>query len=439
LCPVMLASSSLKTLFVIFLICSSIIGFGSLSAEEGEVMSTCVGPFSNGEQPTQKQLTQILGEHKNWIKSNKQEGARAILCEANLSRANLSGANLAQANLSRAVLYQADLTRADLRGANLQKSILIDAILPTQLDRTRRRISSKGISPLNAANLKEADISGVDLDGVAFPLKPGGIPLIHSFAFANNLEGLFYVEPPHSLVEIRNGLKKAGMREQERILTYVIKHGQLEQSWQTATTWDQKLGLYISWVLFEFTCEWGKSPFRPLWILGNLILLFSLPYMCIVFVRGRQELAMVKQPGWDWGKTRDFFREEPEQKKKGGIWAVWPSDSILSEKDQKRVTYVTPSFLFPALQKCKRLQTPILKATLRFFCIILIGLYFSFVSAFHFGWKDLNVGSWLGRIQTRDFQLRGTRWVRTLSGLQSLASVYLLALWALTYFGRPFE
>jgi hypothetical protein len=29
--------------------------------------------------------------------------------------------------------------------------------------------------------------------------------------------------------------------------------------------------------------------------------------------------------------------------------------------------------------------------------------------------------------------------VRTVSGLQSLFSVYLLALWALSYFGRPFE
>jgi hypothetical protein len=29
--------------------------------------------------------------------------------------------------------------------------------------------------------------------------------------------------------------------------------------------------------------------------------------------------------------------------------------------------------------------------------------------------------------------------VRVVSGLQSLASVYLVALWALSYFGRPFE
>jgi hypothetical protein len=35
--------------------------------------------------------------------------------------------------------------------------------------------------------------------------------------------------------------------------------------------------------------------------------------------------------------------------------------------------------------------------------------------------------------------LRATGWVRTVAGIQSLLSVYLLALWVLTYFGQPFE
>ena len=42
-------------------------------------------------------------------------------------------------------------------------------------------------------------------------------------------------------------------------------------------------------------------------------------------------------------------------------------------------------------------------------------------------------------MQSREYTLRATGWVRTVSGIQSLLSVYLLALGALTYFGRPFE
>ena len=65
-------------------------------------------------------------------------------------------------------------------------------------------------------------------------------------------------------------------------------------------------------------------------------------------------------------------------------------------------------------------------------------VYFSVLSAFHIGWRELNVGNWISRLQFRTYSLQATGWVRTVSGLQSLISVYLLAMWALTYFGRPF-
>ncbi len=67
------------------------------------------------------------------------------------------------------------------------------------------------------------------------------------------------------------------------------------------------------------------------------------------------------------------------------------------------------------------------------------GLYFSVLSAFHIGWRDLNVGSWIARLQPREYTLRAKGWVRVVSGVQSLISVYLIAMWVLTYFGRPFE
>jgi len=51
----------------------------------------------------------------------------------------------------------------------------------------------------------------------------------------------------------------------------------------------------------------------------------------------------------------------------------------------------------------------------------------------------LNVSSWILHLQKRDYQLKGFGWVRVLAGSQSLISAYLIVLWALTYFGRPFE
>ena len=66
------------------------------------------------------------------------------------------------------------------------------------------------------------------------------------------------------------------------------------------------------------------------------------------------------------------------------------------------------------------------------------GLQFSLLSAFHLGFRELNIGNWLARVQAREYGLQAVGWVRVVAGLQSLLSVYLLALWALTYFSRPF-
>jgi hypothetical protein len=35
-------------------------------------------------------------------------------------------------------------------------------------------------------------------------------------------------------------------------------------------------------------------------------------------------------------------------------------------------------------------------------------LQFSVLSAFHLGWRDLNVGTWLSRLQTREYALQAT-------------------------------
>ena len=42
----------------------------------------------------------------------------------------------------------------------------------------------------------------------------------------------------------------------------------------------------------------------------------------------------------------------------------------------------------------------------RSFSALGYALYFSLLSAFHIGWRDLNVGSWIVRIQPREYTLR---------------------------------
>ena len=54
------------------------------------------------------------------------------------------------------------------------------------------------------------------------------------------------------------------------------------------------------------------------------------------------------------------------------------------------------------------------------------------------GWRELSVGTWLSRMQPREFALLPCGWVRVVSGLQSVLSVYLLAMWFSSEFLRPF-
>ncbi|HXZ89069.1 MAG TPA: hypothetical protein VEF07_10880, partial [Candidatus Binataceae bacterium] len=106
----------------------------------------------------------------------------------------------------------------------------------------------------------------------------------------------------------------------------------------------------------------------------------------------------------------------------GGIWAVWDEHRILAEGSPKpeRLTNGFPSS----------------RSQMSFYWL---ALYFSLLSAMRIGWHQLNVGTWITRIQPRQYSLQATGWVRVVSGVQSLISVYLVALSVLTYFGTPFE
>jgi hypothetical protein len=102
---------------------------------------------------------------------------------------------------------------------------------------------------------------------------------------------------------------------------------------------------------------------------------------------------------------------------RAGVWRVWEKDRVQDEAGEDKPLRLTSN-------NCRASFS---------------ALYFSILSAFFIGWRELNIGNWISRSAPQEYTLRGTGWVRPISGLQSLLSVYLLALSVLTYFGRPFE
>jgi hypothetical protein len=64
--------------------------------------------------------------------------------------------------------------------------------------------------------------------------------------------------------------------------------------------------------------------------------------------------------------------------------------------------------------------------------VLRTAMFFSLMSAFNIGFRDINFGRWLRLLTRREYDLKAVGWARTVSGLQSLLSVYLIALWVLS-------
>ncbi|MCP5110105.1 MAG: pentapeptide repeat-containing protein [bacterium] len=279
----------------------------------------------------------------------------------------------------------ADLGNADLSNANLSGADL-------------------GAANLIATNLSGAIFADVDLTNTIYepltaPAKGGlgNIEGILTIRFRDTKWNLFQQTVPvdfisnadvSGLVLLRNALKDVGLREREREATFVIERQRTRDA-PRIEQWSRR-------VAFDWTSGYGLYPARPLWIMGGFFGLCSLIYMLHLARRGTSGLKI--------------FRVWPEGRIEGNAYTP-----VAAEKAE-----VEPLQVWG-------------------WAIVGYGLYFSLLSTFHFGWRDLNVGSWIARIQPRQYALRATGSMRVVSGVQSLLSIYLVALWVLTYFGRPFQ
>ncbi len=254
----------------------------------------------------------------------------------------------------------------------------------------------------------------------------------------------FPKDSPDGMFLLRKAFHDLGMEEERRI-TYIFNRINNSQS-----------SFFEKWanrILFEWPAQYGNTPLRPL--LGVLILMVVCGFAYGAVLAGSHR-------GWWWygafvsgiSMTLGFgylsyeSHVLPDRPFMGVILLAFLIIGLCNwvsagEREGIRLVEVdangneageasTPKTLTAAGILTNH---PGLPTWLR---ALLGGLYFSLINALHIGWRDLNVGSWLLRMQPRKFILEGTGWVRTLSGIQSVISIYLIALAVLSYFGRPF-
>ena len=177
-----------------------------------------------------------------------------------------------------------------------------------------------------------------------------------------------------------------------------------QKLWDYPNGFGDRVEAAFQYVFFEVTCKYGMLPGLPLAIMGIFALIFSVPYLFVLL-----------------GKHRES---------RSDIWVGIDDESIRCNRERKR--------RLRALRSMR--PAPTWRARLRLVRrAVALALYFSILTAFRVGFREINVGNWITRMQCREYTLRATGWVRFVSGVQSLISVYLMALWLLTYFGRPFE
>jgi hypothetical protein len=113
----------------------------------------------------------------------------------------------------------------------------------------------------------------------------------------------------------------------------------------------------------------------------------------------------------------------------GAIWVVWDENRVDETEGNEGPRRLRG---FPHYPATRRKRSSV-------FNVLALAAYFSLLSALRIGWSGLNFGTWITRMQRREYSLHATGWVRTASGVQSLISVLLVALSILTYFRTPFE
>jgi len=381
----------------------------------------------DGGVQSRAELDRLLSEHIEWLQTG-DKGKKINLSGADLSGADLSGVNLSDADLTRADLSGAILTRADLTQANLAGATLIGAHLAgaylgggdpdaigaylAKADFTRADLTSANFTRANlesadfaGATLTSADLGQADLKDANY--EPKTDPDLDEIAKAQNLAYLTWGSKPEKVKTLKNDLNNAGYVEKARQVNRAIRRH------------DQK---WYELLAFDWTCEWGANWLRPLKIVGVLTVLCALAYWIGMHFPKGGALYLVAT-GVPIAASNDKQRVFRIAIVRSGNASKTDHPDLDSGRSRR---------VWARSKALRRVLRPEVRA-------LGTAFLFSCMSVFSIGFEGLDFRSWIRMLQPREFDIRARGWMRSVSGIQSLLGVALVALSLLSYFGHPFE
>lgn len=358
------------------LLLATILVFVSLlaRAEEEPINLECMWA---GQAPSEWALLELQLDHGKWLQ-DKRIGRQAVLCKANLNGVDLSGFNFENANFSGASLLGAILDKTIFKGADLRSADLQGANL-SNADLAGANLSGANLSnaKLLSTNLKDAIFANVNLTSALY--QPLSTPAASYLGGLQGLESLNFEDKGNHQAQ------SAGL---VLLRTQLRKAGLQNLERQATRSIERHENEFRSppqqlthMLLFDWTSEYGTNPSLILRRLASVIFIFALIYM-----------LPLSKGGW------------------GGI-------------------HITPIGDF------EEVETPLIPRGLG---ILGNGILFSLSSAVGFAGARLSFGRWVSRIQGQEHFFRAREITRLLSGLQTTLCLYLLSLWFLTLFARPF-
>jgi Pentapeptide repeats (8 copies) len=365
-------------------------------------------PNPGTPQPSANEIRQLLQERKLEQAQATKDGASLApirMCNLNLGGGDFRNLDfpdeVINVNFSGALLDGSSIGNAP--GANFSRASLRNVQFEGRYDgaifnRADLRGATFLFSSLNGASLILTKIDGTyfnaSFKGATFV--PDGIPAEGSGM--GNLASIHYPEQARPSVErLRDYYRNAGLRDAERQLTHAIEANTTAFLFSRRSP-SGRLEAVFRFIVFDLPTAYGLYP-------GRALVLIIVAWLALIPVYKRAIAA------------------RPVGRGPAGIYLKLPAGRLVRRNGMTRLA-ANPIAVRLDCQGRSAWKW---------------AAYFSLLSAFHVGFRDFNVGSWIEQAQKRDFRLEAVGGPRQIAGFQSLLSLFLLATWVLTYFGRPFQ
>lgn len=335
---------------------------------------------------TNSKFTKAIFDNASFLSSSfeKVNMSSSSMIKAHGSDSYFGEVDLYGAKISNVIFSETDLEKCDLSNADLTEGFFEDGSFIS--------------SDLTDAILKNAIFSFVDFKSAKLLANPDHLPSLIRFSYSKNIDKSEFFEVSDEgvyrapfLTAIRNGYKENGLVDDAKKLTYFLRKEKQKREWDRG--FFEKINSAAQYFAFDLTVKYGYSPWSAIQILFAITLLMSFYYYYELSNDSVNKIMMEK---------KEFIEED-------GV--------VVLTGDIKRYEVLLAD-------KFERFK---------------VSFYFSLLSSFHIGWREINLGNWLVRLQKSEFTYVPIAGIRRVSGIQSLLGVYLLALSILSFFGDPFS